>query len=91
MIHGIEAEVLHDLIIITKIQTHKTDIALHPGTDSVMTKILLLHNTLDHDTTTTKEIHDHIALLTDLLTNPRIDRTLVKEIDHVRIHEITTV
>ena len=68
--HAIEVEVLHELIILTKIQTHKTDIALHPEIDSVMTKIPLLHNTLDHDMTTINEIHNPIALLTDLLTDP---------------------
>ena len=46
IIHAIEAEVLHELIIIIKIRTHKTVIVLHPETDSVMTIILLLHNTL---------------------------------------------
>ena len=60
-------------------------------TDSVMTKKLLLHNTLDHDTTTTKDIHDHIALFTDLLTDPLIDMTLVIDVDHVHIQEITTI
>ena len=59
-----------ELIIITKIQTHKTDIVLHPATDSVLTKILLLHDTLDHDMPFTNEIHGPIALLTDLLTDP---------------------
>ena len=91
MIHATEAEVLHELLIISKIHTHKTDIALHPDTESVMTEILLLHNTLEHDTTTTKEIHDHTALLTDLLTDPRIDMTLVKDIDQVHLREMTTL
>ena len=90
-IHAIKAEVLHKVIIITKIQTHKTDIALHTETNSVMTKKLLLHNTLDHDTTTTKEIHDHTALLTDLLTDSRKDMTLLIDIVHNRVHEITTI
>ena len=35
-----------------KITIHKTDIALHLDIDSVMTRVLLLHNTLDHDMTT---------------------------------------
>ena len=82
-----EAEVCHELIFLTNIHTHKTDIALHPETNSVMTKILLLHNTLDHDTTTTEEIHDYTALLTDLLTDPLIDMILVIGIDHVHIQE----
>ena len=58
MIHAIDVEVLQELIFITKIQFHKTDIALHPEIDSVMTKILLLHNTLGHDMTIINEIHD---------------------------------
>ena len=37
MIHAIVVEVVHGLVIITKRQTHKTDIALQPETDSVMT------------------------------------------------------
>ena len=91
MTHAIEAEVRHELIIITKLQTHKTDIVLHPETVSVLTRILFLHKTLDHDTTTTKEIHDHTVLLTDLLTDLLIDTTLVIDIDHVHIQEITTI
>ena len=90
-IHAIQAEVRQEQITITKIQTHKTDIVLHPETDSVMTKILLLHNTLDHDTTITKEIHDHTALLTDLLIDFLIDRTFVIDLEHVHIQEITTI
>ena len=43
MIHAIEVEVVHALIITTKILIHKTDIALHPEIYSVMTKILLFH------------------------------------------------
>ena len=84
MIHAIEVEVIHGLIITTKIHTHKTDIGLHPVTDSVLTKILLLHNTLDHDTTT-KEIPDHAVLLIDLLRDLAIDMTLFIDIDHVPI------
>ena len=48
-----------------------------------MTKILLLHNTLDHDMTTTKEILDHTVLLIELLTDFPTDTTLVIDIDHV--------
>ena len=54
-----------------------------------MTKILLLHNTLDHDMTTTKEIFDHTVLLIELLTNFPIDRTLVIDINHVPTQEVT--
>ena len=41
--------------------------------------------------TTINEIHDPIALLTDLLTEPLKDMTLVKDIDHVHFREITTL
>ena len=41
--------------------------------------------------TTINEIHDLIALLTDLLTEPLTDMTLVKDIDHVHIREVTTI
>ena len=56
-----------------------------------MTKIRLLHNTLDHDMTIINEIHDPTALLTDLLTDPLINMTLVIDMDHVHIQEITTI
>ena len=56
-----------------------------------MTKVLLLHNTLDHDMTITNGNHYPIALLTDLLTDPLTDMTLVTDIDHARIQEITTI
>ena len=91
MIHAIEVEVIHKIIITTKITIHKTYIALHLEIDLVMTRVLLLHNTLDHDMTFIKEIRDPIALLTDRLTDPLIDMTLVTDIDHARIQEITTV
>ena len=38
VIHIIEVEVIHEKIITTKIQYHKTDIALHPEIDLVVTK-----------------------------------------------------
>ena len=41
--------------------------------------------------TTLNEIHDPIALLTDLYTDPLTDMTLVTDIDHVHIQEITTI
>ena len=91
MIHAIDVEVLQELIIITKKQFHKTDIALHLEIDSVMTKILHLHNTLDHDMTIINEIHDPIAHLTDLATDPLVGMTLVIDIDHVHIQEIVTI
>ena len=54
-----------------------------------MTKVLLLHNTLVHDMTIINEIRDDVASLIDLHTNQPIDVTLVTDIDHVHIHEIT--
>ena len=91
MVQAIEVEIFHEIIITTIMLIHKTDIALHPEIDLFMAKVLLLHNTLDHDMTTINEIHDPIALLTDLVTDPLTDMTLVIDIDHVHIQEITTV
>ena len=85
MIHAIEVKVIHKVFIIQTI--HKTDTALHLEIDSVMTRVLLLHNTLDHDLIITKEIRDPVALLTD----PLIDMTLVTDKDHARIQEITII
>ena len=91
IIHAIEVEVFHELVITAKRLIHKTDIALHPEIDLVVTKMLLLHNTPDHDMTTINEIHDPTALLTDLLTDPLTGMTLVLDIDHVHIQEMTTL
>ena len=91
MIHATEAEVHHELTTITKTLIHKTDIALHQETDSAMIKILLLHNTLDHDMITTKEIPDPTVFLIYLLTDLPIDIPLVIDLDHVLIQEITTI
>ena len=90
MIHVFEVEVIHKIIITTKILTHRTDIALHLEIDLVMTKTLLLRNTHDRDITTIKEIHVFIALITDLLTDLLTGMTLVTDIDHVHTQEITT-
>ena len=70
---------------------HKTDFALHLEIYSLMTRVLLLHNTQDQDMIIIKEVRDPIALLTDLLTDPLIDMTLVIDIDHIPIQEITTI
>ena len=91
MIHAIEVEVIHEITITTKITIHKTDIALHLENDLVRTKVLLLHKSLDHDMITIKKIRDPIAHLTDLLKDPLIDMTLVTDIDHARIQEITII
>ena len=56
-----------------------------------MTKILLLHNTLDHDMIITKEILDPTVLLTDLPTDLLTDMTLFIDIDHVPIQDIIPI
>ena len=89
MIHVIEVEVIPEIIISTKIIL-KTDIALHLEIDLFMTKVLLLHNTLNHDMTNTNEIHDHFVFLIDLLTDRLTDTTLVIDKDHAHIRAITT-
>ena len=77
MIPDIEVEVHQEIIISRKTTNHKADIALYLEIDLVMTKVLLLHNTLDHDMSTIKKIRVPIALFTDLLSDPLIDVTLV--------------
>ena len=89
MIHAIEVEVIRETTI--KNTIHKTDIALHLEIDSVKTRRLLIHNTLDHDMTITKEITNPIALLAAFLPGPLIDKSLVTDIGHARIQEITTL
>ena len=89
MIHDTEVEVHHE-IVPTKTTTtfHKTDIALYLEIDLDMTKVLLLHTTLDHDMITTKETRHLIALLIYPHTNHLIDVTPVTDIDHAHIPEI---
>ena len=89
MIHAIELEVIHE--ITNKNDNSQNGYCLHLEIDLVMTRVLLLHNTLDHDMTIIKEIRDPIALLTDLLSDPLIDMTLFTDIDHARIQKITTI
>ena len=91
IIHDTEVEVNHGIIITTKITNHKTDFVLDLEIDLVMIRILLPHNTHDHEMTIKREIRDHIARLTDPHTDPIIDVTLVADIDHARIQEITTI
>ena len=55
MIHNIGVELHHEVTIITT-TIHKTDIALHLEIGLVMTRVLLLHKTLDHDLTTINAI-----------------------------------
>ena len=88
MILVIEAKVHHEKFNLPKITIHKTDIVLRLEIDSVMTRKLLIHNTLDHDKTIINETPDLIALLIDPFTNHLI---LVNDIDHAQIQEITTI
>ena len=55
---------------------YKIDTVLHLEIDIVMTKVLLLHTTLDHDMMHTNMIPGPTVLLTDLHTDPHIDTTL---------------
>ena len=89
MIHDTEVEVHHE-INLTTTTIHKTDIALQLEIDLDMTKVLLIHTTLDHDMTTTKETRDLIALLIDPHTDDLINVTPVTDTDHAHIQEITT-
>ena len=52
-----------------------------------MTKVLPLHNTLDHDMIPTNAIHGLTALHTDLRIDLLIDTTLVLDTDHAPIPE----
>ena len=54
-----------------------------------MTKVLLLHTTLDHDMIHTNVIPGPTVLRTDLHTDPHIDTTLVLDTDHAPIPETT--
>ena len=62
MIHDIEVKVHHE-IILTKTASHKTDTVLPLEVVLVMTKALLLRNTLVYDMTNIKETRDLTALL----------------------------
>ena len=66
---GIKVGVLHVTPHTTR-HIHKIDTVLHPETDLVMTKVLLLHNTLDHDMTLTNAIHALIVHHTYLIISP---------------------
>ena len=77
MIIDTEVEVPHETTLTTKI-FHKTDTVLHLEIeiDFVMTKVLLLHTTLDQDMIHTNVIPGLTVLLTDLLIDPHIDKIL---------------
>ena len=90
MIHDIEVEVHHGMIIIPKTTIHKRYFAPHLENDLVMTRVLI-HKTPDHVMTNINETRDLIALPIDPLTNHLIDVILVTYINHAPIHEITTI
>ena len=89
MIPDTEVEVLHATILITK-TIHKTDTVLHLERYLVTIKVLLLHNTLDHDMIPTNAIHGLTVLHIDLHIDLLIDTTLARGIDHALIQEKTT-
>ena len=86
MIIDIEVEVLNVTTLTTK-PIHKNDTVLHLEIDLAMTKVLPLHNTLDHDMIFTNAIHGLTALHTDLRIDLLIDTTPVLDIDHGPIQE----
>ena len=87
MIINLEVVVLH-VTILTIRPIHKIDTVLHLETDLAVTKVLLLHNTLDHDMILINAIHGLTALHTDLLTDLLEDTTPALDIDHAPIQEI---
>ena len=91
MMHDTEVEVDHEIIPTTYTIFHKTDIVLHTEIGLIVTKVLLLHTTLDQDMTTVKETRDLIAFLIDPHTDHLIDVTFVTDIDHAHIQEMITI
>ena len=90
MIIDTEAEVPHETTPTTK-TIHKIDTVLHLEIDLVMTKVLLLHTTLDHDMIRTNVIPGLTVLHTDPPTDLLIDTTLALDTDHAPIPEITNL
>ena len=86
MIIVTEVEGHHETTLTTKI-IHKIDTVLHLEIDLVMTKVLLLHNTLDHDMIPTNVIPGLTAPHTDPRTDLLIDTTLALDTDHAPIPE----
>ena len=85
MIIDTEVEVHHETLTTKTI--HKIDTVLHLEIVLAMTKLLLLHNTLDHDMILTNVISGLTALHTDPRTDVIIDTTLALDIDHAPIPE----
>ena len=85
MITDTEVEVPHETTLTTTI--HKIDTVVHLEIDLVMTKVLLLHKTLDHDMILINVIPGLIALHTDPRTDLLIDTTLDLDTDHAPILE----
>ena len=85
-----EIEVLHETTLTIK-TIHKIDTVLHLEIEIylVMTKVLLLHTTLDHDKIHTNVTPGPTVLPTDPHTDPHIDTTLVLDTDHAPIPETT--
>ena len=79
-------EVLHETTLTTK-TIHKIDTVLHLEIDLVMTKVLLLHSTLDHDMIPTNVTLGLTVLHTDPPTDLIIDTTLALDTDHAQILE----
>ena len=88
MIIDTEVELSHETIRTTKI-IHKIDTVLHLEIDSVTTKLLLLHNILDHNMILTNVIPGPTALHTDPRTNILIDTILALDTDHAPNPETT--
>ena len=86
MIIDTEVEVPHETILTTK-TIHKIDTVLHLEIELVMTKVLLLRKTLDHDMILTNVIPDLTALHTDPHTDLFIDTTLALDTDHAPVPE----
>ena len=86
MITDIEVEVPHVTTLTTK-PIHRIDTVLHLEIDLAMAKVLLLHNTLDHDMILTNAIHGLTSLHADLRIDLLIDTTLALDIDHAPIQE----
>ena len=82
LIIDIEVEVHHVTTLTTRL-IHEIDTVLRLEIDLAMTKLLLLHNTRDHDMILTNAIHCLTALRIDLL----IDTTLALDTDHAFIQE----